>query len=52
MNKNDYSKNKSNKIFIHHKLIKDREPENILVKNLTKKSIYSSKLQKFSSYWK
>ena len=36
MKKNDYSKLKSNKIFIHHERIKDTVPENILVKDLSK----------------
>ena len=38
MSKSNLSNKKSNKIFIHHKLIKDRDPENILLKELSKKN--------------
>ena len=42
MSKSNLSNKKSNKIFIHHKLIKDRDPENILLKELSKKNDFIS----------
>tara|TARA_A100001011_G_C14275061_1_gene828796 strand:- start:271 stop:1725 length:1455 start_codon:yes stop_codon:yes gene_type:complete len=42
MGKSSFSNKKSSKTFIHHKIIQDREPENLLLKELSKKNDFTS----------